>query len=609
MGRLRIAVINGLPTDGWQGPIHVLEQAVWNLSRSGHEVIAVDGSEIRSTALPPLLTAQNRATPTRHMLASHQAAMQLAEKAPDIVIAPLQGGLAQAVLMARACGEAFTRTRIALWRNLPSRDRLVGEDAPVVDLSLLIADALERQCLAMADAVVVDGEFPLPLGPAESEKPLPCISSRRVPRPPGPPVAAGIHEIVFVGTFQRSSGVPEFIEAVERLEQAELLAGRAITFVGPISDSRYGLSREWLGQRAGRWSFRFRVVPEVNRDAALDYASQPGRLAVALSPVREELESVRTRCPRHVALVARPMVDDDLAPRLVAAISAALQGDAPGDFALESEIDWSGVVDDLLGLPVRARPTVTTSLSVCVLHHDRLALLERALASVPEAIEGRDVEVIVIDNASPLSDIRARIVAAAGNRQGLRVLELKERVPQATAYNLGLSAAKGDVVAFLDDDNFYVRDGLARLAAAASVHDVVVTNLEVFDGHTSSASSGRLLFLGQAHSAGLFYNFFGDTAMAVRRAAFAAEGCFHELSCEYPCLDWVSLAKAHARGLKIGVLQWPAVRYRRDTVRADLQAAKLDQAGARALVFGAYRGHFDFEMVARYAQNLELGDL
>jgi len=205
--------------------------------------------------------------------------------------------------------------------------------------------------------------------------------------------------------------------------------------------------------------------------------------------------------------------------------------------------------------------------------------------------------------------MKSRIEAIAGRRRRLRTLELRERLPQAAAYNLGLAAAEGDVVAFLDDDNFYVRDGLTRLAAAASAHDVVVTNLEMFDGHEGSASAGRLIFLGEAHSAGLFYNFFGDTAMAVRRAAFAARGCFHEMSCEYPSLDWVSLAKAFGRGLRIGVLQWPAVRYRRDTARADIQSAKLDQAGVRALVFNAYSGRFDAEMVARYAQHLELGDL
>ena len=608
MARFHIALIDALSTDGWQGPIHAFQEAARRLTRSGHDVRTIDASQVGSGALPPLLTAQNRATATRHMLASHRLAMQLAENPPGLVIAPLQGGVAQALLMARACGEAFMETRFALWSNVPSRDQLIGGDAHVGDLSPVIADAMERQCLSMADSLIVDGASSLPVSLGENLHQLPHVSCRRVPRPSRPGPAVDIHEIVFVGTFQRSSGVPEFIEAIEQLEKRGVLGPRLVTFVGPIGDSRYGLSKEWLGQRAARWTFRFRVMPEANREAALLYAGREGRLAVGISSHSNELEAIRDSCPRHVAHLAQPMSDGDMVSGLASAISSALH-DVGRDLPSETEIDWDGLLDGLLAQPIRARQTSSVSVSVCVLHYDRLALLERALSSIPEAIDGHDVEVIVIDNATPMSGMKSRIEAIAGRRRRLRTLELRERLPQAAAYNLGLAAAEGDVVAFLDDDNFYVRDGLTRLAAAASAHDVVVTNLEMFDGHEGSASAGRLIFLGEAHSAGLFYNFFGDTAMAVRRAAFASQGCFHEMSGEYPSLDWVSLAKAYGRGMRIGVLQWPAVRYRRDTARADIQSAKLDQAGARALVFKAYRGRFDAEMVARYAQNLELGDL
>lgn len=608
MARLRIALIEALPTEGWQGPTHGFQQAARSLARIGHDVTVIDASQVGSGALPPLLTAQNRAAATRHMLASHRLAMRLAETPPDLVVARLRGGIAQASLMARACGEAFTETRFALWSNAPSRDRLISGDAEVGDLSAVIADAMERQCLSLADTLIVGDTSSLPVSLGESLDQIPHVSCRRVARPPLSRPVADIQEIVLVGSFLRSSGVPEFIEAIERLERRGVLGGRLVTFLGPIDDSRYGLSKEWLGQKAARWTFRFRVMPESNREAALAYASQAGRLAVGLSSDGDEIEAIRARCPRQLTLPARPMSDGDLVSGLAAALSSALH-EAGRDPPSGSDVDWDGLLDDILTQPIRAKRTASVGISVCVLHYDRLPLLERALASIPETIDGRDVEVIVIDNATPLSGMKGRIEAVAGQRRRLKILDLKERLPQAAACNLGLAAAEGDVVAFLDDDNFYVRDGLARLAAAASVHDVVVTNLEVFDNHEAAASSGRLIFLGEAHSAGLFYNFFGDTAMAVRRAAFVPQGCFHEMSSEYPCLDWVSLAKAYGRGLRIGVLQWPAVRYRRDTVRADIQAAKLDQAGARALVFNAYRGRFDAEMVARYAQNLELSDL
>ncbi|MFN4016089.1 MAG: glycosyltransferase family 2 protein [Reyranella sp.] len=570
--------------------------------------MAIDASQVGSDDLPPILTAQNRATATRHMLASHRLAMRLAKAPPDLVIAPLRGGIAQAALMARACGEAFGGTRFAVWSNAPTRDLLVGGDAAVDDLSPLLADALERQCLSLADCLIVDDASSLPTSLGDDANKLPHVPCRRIPSSPPLPPDREIREIVFVGAFQRSTGAPDFIEAIERLERRGQLGGRLVTFVGPIGDSRHGLSKEWLGQKAARWKFRFRVVAESNRDAALAYAAQPGRLAVGISARGEELGDIRSLCPRHVAHRAQPMSGGEAVAGLAAAISSALQGVGTSE-PPHTEIDWSGLLDVLLDQPIRARKTSSPSVTVCVLHHDRLALLERALSSIPESIDGRDVEIIVIDNASPMSGMRRRIEAVAGRRRRLEVLELQEQATRSAAYNEGLAMAKGEVVAFLDDDNFYVPGGLERLAAATSVHDIVVTNLDVFDGNDATASAGRLLFLGEAHSAGLFYNFIGDTAMAVRREAFAAHGGFHDLGCEYPSFDWVSLAKAYGRGLRIGTLQWPAVRYRRDTARADTQAIKLDVASARALVFEAYRGRFDAELVARYAQNLELGDL
>jgi hypothetical protein len=120
--------------------------------------------------------------------------------------------------------------------------------------------------------------------------------------------------------------------------------------------------------------------------------------------------------------------------------------------------------------------------------------------------------------------------------------------------------------------------------------------------------AGRLLFLGDAHSAGLFFNAFGDTTMAVDRAAFLRLGGFHDPGHDYPSLDWVTLAKARAAGLRIGALQWPAVRYRRDFRRAELSANKIDQEGARWFVFQAYAGAYDSQLVARYAQKAQIDE-
>lgn len=613
---LRLTLVDASPSDGWRGPSSLFQEGARVLSAQGHDVQSIDDTTIANLQQDlPLLTGLNRAVAVRPMIDSHRLAHELARRPPDVMIAPLRGGIAQAALMARSCGEAFAGTRIVLWGNQPSRDHFLASDAMASDLSPLIADAMERQCLALADALILPDEMAgMPSFPGLDLR-LPILPR---PRMAGATTTADnrtqIREIVFMGAFQRSTGAGEFIEAMERLARAGLLGDKLVTFLGPMTDSAYGLSKEWLGQKAAAWPFRFRVVEETERKRALRYASEPGRLVVGLFPDSDDLHALRACNRDHVALAARPMSDPSLAGRLVDAIAIALEGNGTAD-RRQDETDWPTLLAQVTGLDISPQRSGTDSVTVCVLHYNRLGFLRQALASIPRSIDGHEVEILVIDNASPIPEVERAIREVAGDRAGLRVLALAAPLPQTVAYNRGMAEARSEIVVFLDDDNLFLAGGLERLAHAASTgaHDIVVTSLDVFDDGEgdprSIASAGRLLFLGAAHSAGLFFNAFGDTAMAVRRTSFTAFGGFHELGYDYPSLDWVTLAKAQGAGLRIGALQWPAVRYRRNTVRADIQSIKLDEAGARALVFEACRDSIDTRLVARHAQKLQLADL
>lgn len=613
---LDIAIVDTRPADGWRGPSGVFDVAARLLADQGHGVRLIDDRSISTLPQEPtLLTGLNRAESVRSMTDSHRLAYELAQRPPNLIIAPLRGGIAQASLMARACGEAFTDTRIVLWGNQPTRDRFLASDSTDFDLGTVIADAMERQCLALADGLILTGRSMAPPALPGLEFRLRTVSCTRIASsPPSASERTQVREIAFIGALQRSAGAGEFVEAVERLARKGVLGDRLVTFVGPIAESSAGLSKEWLGQKASSWPFRFKVIEETDRSRAIRYGCEPGRLAVCLSPNTDELHAVCVSARHHVALLARAMSDRHLATELENAIALALgNGDGPEDD--RAEVDWAKLVADLTRLDFPPSPAQADTVTVCVLHYNRLHFLRQALASIPGTIDGKEVEVIVIDNASPLPDLEDAIRKAAADRPRLRLLSLSEQEPQTSAYNRGLAEARSDIVVFLDDDNVFIAGGLERLARAASskAHDIVVSSLDVFDdvgGEALAATSaGRLLFLGAAHSAGLFFNAFGDTAMAVRRDAFAALGGFHDLGYEYPSLDWVTLAKAQGAGLRIGALQWPAVRYRRNTVRADIQAVKLDEAGARALVFEACGDSIDARLVARYAQKLLLRDL
>ena len=103
--------------------------------------------------------------------------------------------------------------------------------------------------------------------------------------------------------------------------------------------------------------------------------------------------------------------------------------------------------------------------SIVLPTRDRPTLLRRAVASALAQTE-RDLEIIVVNNsvcvgalaeaATELSDVRVRIVPAPAARNA------------AVARNIGLKQATGTYVSFLDDDDAYRPDKIARQVALAT---------------------------------------------------------------------------------------------------------------------------------------------
>ena len=106
-----------------------------------------------------------------------------------------------------------------------------------------------------------------------------------------------------------------------------------------------------------------------------------------------------------------------------------------------------------------------SSVSVVVPTHNRSELLTVTLRSV---LRQRDVdlEVIVVDEAS--TDETAAILAGLGDP---RVRTVRHETPRgvSTARNRGTAEARGDWVAFTDDDDLWAPDKLVRQLHAAQV--------------------------------------------------------------------------------------------------------------------------------------------
>jgi glycosyltransferase involved in cell wall biosynthesis len=164
-------------------------------------------------------------------------------------------------------------------------------------------------------------------------------------------------------------------------------------------------------------------------------------------------------------------------------------------------------------------------------------------------------EVIVVDDAS--TDATARIAAS---RPGVRLLRLPQNAGPSAARNLGVAAAKGELIAFLDADDLWPEGrllaGLGVLAAQPTV-GLVFGDCSVFD------AAGEVLASFFA-DAGLDDNFWGDRllipdqdlklfrlnyiptgAVLVRREHLLAVGGFDESRRMVEDLElWLRLAAA-----------------------------------------------------------------
>src|SRR3712207_6699120 len=98
------------------------------------------------------------------------------------------------------------------------------------------------------------------------------------------------------------------------------------------------------------------------------------------------------------------------------------------------------------------------SVSVIIPTHGRPRLLPRAVESARRA--GRDVEVIVVDDAS--TDETAEVCRGL---EGVRYVRLERNQGVAGARNVGLLVSTADYVAFLDDDDLRLPGSLDRQRA------------------------------------------------------------------------------------------------------------------------------------------------
>jgi glycosyltransferase involved in cell wall biosynthesis len=187
--------------------------------------------------------------------------------------------------------------------------------------------------------------------------------------------------------------------------------------------------------------------------------------------------------------------------------------------------------------------------SVVIPTRDRLATLARALASI-QAQSFRDFEIVVVDDGS----LDGTATWLRTNWPAVSLVEIGQPCGAAAARNRGVERARGEIVAFLDDDDAWRPAYLEAQVAQLDAHpeaDLCTT------GHIEIDAAGRVSRpdLGPLHRyPDSVVHFLSEcpihtlSVVACRRAALDRVGPFDENLSIVHDLDWyLRLAAAGAK--------------------------------------------------------------
>lgn len=494
---------------------------------------------------------------------------------------------------ARRAGRALRDTAVVCqmhsptaWHRDHSQDFAPGPQAAAVSF-------MERRSAEMADLVFSPSRYLLGWAaeagwrvPATARVHPNLLPAGFAALPPAP--AAPAEEPVFFGRLEERKGLDLFCAALTRLVR-EGRPPRRAAFLGKLGEVAGEDALSFIARAARDWPFPWEVRNELDVAGARDFLRGAGRFAVIASAAENSpytvLECLHAGTPflaadvggipELVAPADRPRVlfprdAASLAARLAAVLGAPLPPARPATPEDAARDAWAALHRDALALRRRApaAPAARPTVSVVVATHERPTLLPRAVASL-EAQTWPETEIVVVDDASQGAGARAALDALAPRlaARGHRLLRLPENRYLGAARNAGAAAARGEFLAFLDDDNVaYPHMVEALLGAARHAGAPVVTcQLHNFAGDGPGPALAQpmpngWIPLGGPVELGLIENPFGDAGFLVRRDVFAALEGFREDRAGFE--DWEFLLRAALAGHEILCLPEALYHYR-----------------------------------------------
>ncbi|MFL1461274.1 glycosyltransferase [Roseococcus sp. DSY-14] len=527
------------------------------------------------------------AEPRLSLLAAHW----LAERDFDVVHYHEWRGIGFFAAQLRRSGLGLRRTALVCQLHSPTEWHRRHSDDFLPGTGALEVAHMERRSAELADLVVSPSAYLLGWVRAEGwvlprAEVIPNLLPGAFPRRPGTPRA--VTEPVFFGRLEERKGLALFCEAVTRLVRAGTPPAR-VAFLGKVGEAGGTDGLSFIARAAAGWPFPWEVRNELDVEGARAFLAAPGRLAVIASSSENSpytvLECLGAGTPflaADVGGIAELVHPEDRAavlfPRGAAALAEALAARlAHGAPALRpatpfaaAEARWSALQAEAAALAARPPATAagTPLVTVVLPTYDRPFPLAEALRSL-EAQDWPALEVVVVDDASPSPAARAFLAALEPRlaARGWRLLRQPANAYLGAARNAGIAAARGEFVAFLDDDNLAYPHFVSSLVRAAlhSGAAVVTCQLHEFSGETRGpedhpALPNGWIPLGGPAELGLTDNRLGDAGFLIRREALERLGGFTTDRAAFE--DWELLLRAALAGLDILCLPLALYHYR-----------------------------------------------
>ncbi|HZO81830.1 MAG TPA: glycosyltransferase family A protein [Candidatus Binataceae bacterium] len=194
----------------------------------------------------------------------------------------------------------------------------------------------------------------------------------------------------------------------------------------------------------------------------------------------------------------------------------------------------------------------TPEISVIVPTYNRRAMVREAIASVL-AQRGASFELIVVDDGSTDGTWEDLARRAGCGDSTLRAIRTANRGP-AAARNCGLALARGRLIAFLDSDDLWAPDKLARQSAfmRANPHLAISQTAELWLRNGQRVNPGRrhLKRPGYFFADALRTCLISPSAVIVKRALLDEAGGFDEAMAACEDYDlWLRILARHPVGL------------------------------------------------------------